>query len=233
LPVRVTTKPGIRARRRAQKLARILSASRALLRHHGHENLSLREVARRAGLSPAGMYEFFDTREHLVDALAREANAALSRALRSAVSKESDPVERMVRIGLAYIGYAQKHPTDFLLLFGRVSGRRSLIEEVPPESEYAQIRTAVADVIGVGRLGGADPRFLEALAYGFWSSMHGMAMLQLTHLAGFEADFATAHRLVLESIARSWQRIDWKSVLETHTNRCTPARPTEELSSSR
>jgi len=58
-------------------------------------------------------------------------------------------------------------------------------------------------------------------------------MLQLTHLAGFEADFATAHRLVLESIARSWQRIDWKSVLETHTNRCTPARPTEELSSSR
>jgi len=43
----------------------------------------------------------------------------------------------------------------------------------------------------------------------FWSSVHGMAVLQLTHLADFEADFAAAHRLLLENTARSWQRANW------------------------
>jgi hypothetical protein len=39
-----------------------------------------------------------------------------------------------------------------------------------------------------------------------------MAMLQLGHLAGFRADFATAHRLLLESTARSRLRADWTKV---------------------
>jgi len=99
-----------------------------------------------------------------------------------------------------------------MLLFGRRSARRSLAEDVPADSEYDLIRGAIADLVGVGRPGGADPRVLEALAYGFWSTIHGMAVLQLTHLAGFGADFAAAHRLLLEGTARSWQRADWTRV---------------------
>jgi len=201
--------PGVRARRRARKLARILAAARALLRDHGHEGLSLRQVARRARMSPAGIYEFFDDREHLIDALAAEANQALVAALRAAAADAPDPLERLVRPGLAYIRFAQEHPTDFMLLFGRRSTRRSLAEEVPENSEYALIRHAVAELIGVGGPGGADPRILEVLCYGFWSSIHGMAVLQLTHLAGFGADFATADRLLLQGLARSWRRADW------------------------
>jgi len=202
-------RPGIRALRRARKQARILAVARALLRDHGHERLSLRHVARRARMSPAGMYEFFDNRERLIDALAADANEALVAALRAATRDAPDPAERLVRLGLAYIGFAQERPTDFMLLFGRRSTRRSLAEAVPADSEYTMIRDALADLVGIGRPGGADPRVLEMLAYGFWSSIHGMAVLQLTHLAGFGADFASAHRLLLEGTARSWQRADW------------------------
>ena len=202
--------------RRARKQARILAAARGLLRQHGHERLSLRDVARRAGLSPAGMYEFFDGREHLVATLGGEAGSRLARALGAATKEVADPVERLVRLGLAYIRFAQRHPADFMLLYGRLSRRRSLAEDVLAESEYGQIRAAIADVVGVGRVSGADPRFLEALSYGFWSVIHGMAMLQLTHLAGFRADFGPAHRLVLESIAASWQRMDWERILAQH-----------------
>lgn len=53
-----TKRPGIRAQRRARKQARILTVARALLRDYGHERLSLRHVARRAGMSPAGMYKY-------------------------------------------------------------------------------------------------------------------------------------------------------------------------------
>lgn len=217
---RSTTKPpGIRARRRVRKQARILAAARALVRRHGHERLSLRHVARRAGMSAAGMYEFFDNREHLVDVLAGEANEALTFALRSAAQGVPDPIERLVRLGLAYIRFAQERPADFLLLFGRGSTRRSLTEDVPADSEFGMIRGAMVDVLGAGRPDWAGPQFLEALAYGFWSSIHGMAMLQLTHLAGFRADFATAHRFLLESTARLWQSADWTRAVGSAADR--------------
>jgi hypothetical protein len=95
-----------------------------------------------------------------------------------------------------------------MLLFGRGSMRRSLAEDVPADSEYGMIHAAMADILGVGRPDWAGPQFLEALAYGFWSTIHGMAMLQLTHLAGCGADFATAHRFLLESAALLWQSTD-------------------------
>ena len=100
-----------------------------------------------------------------------------------------------------------------MLLYGRLSKRRSLADEAPAESEFDQIRSVVAEVIGVERMDGADPRFLETLAYGFWSVIHGMAILQLTHLAGFQADFTTAQRLVLEGIATSWGQMDREQIL--------------------
>lgn len=210
---RTEKQPVTRAARRARKQERILTAARELLRQHGYERLSLRDVARRAGLSPAGMYEFFDTREHLVATLGGEAGARLSRALHASTRGVPDPLERLMRLGLAYIRFAKRNPADFMLLYGRLSKRRSLTDEAPAESEYDQIRSAVAQVVGTERMDVADPRILETLAYGFWSVIHGMAMLQLTHLAGFQADFATAHRLVLETVAASWRQIDLEKAL--------------------
>jgi AcrR family transcriptional regulator len=159
------------------------------------------------------MYEFFEDREHLVTTIADEASARLARGLRYATRGDQDPVERLVRLGLAYIRFAKRHPADFILLYGRLSRRRSLAEDAPADSEYSHIHTVVVETIGAERLGDIDPRLLEALAYGFWSVIHGMAMLQLTHLDGFKADFETAHRVVLESIADSWRRRDWEGAL--------------------
>ncbi len=204
--------PGIRAQRRADKQARIMAAARALLRDQGHERFSLRQVAQHARMSPAGMYEFFDNREHLLDTLAAEANEALVATLRAAMADAPDPAERMVRLGLAYIDFAREHPRDFMLLFGRLSARRSLAEEVPENTEYTVIRDAVADVVGAGKSDGHSQQYHELLAYGFWSSIHGMAVLQITHLADFGADFPAAHRLLLTGMAQSWQQADWTKV---------------------
>ena len=210
---RAAKPPMTREARRASKQKHILATAHRLLRQHGHERLSLRDVARSAGMSPAGMYEFFEDREHLVATLGSATSARLSRSLRRATRDAADPVERLVRLGLAYIRFAKRHPADFMLLYGRLSKRRSLADEVPAESEFDLIRSAVAEVIGVEKMEGADPRPLETQAYGFWSVIHGMAMLGLTHLAGFQADFATAQRLVLESIATSLGRMDREQIL--------------------
>jgi AcrR family transcriptional regulator len=196
---------GVRWQRREAKRERILAAARRLVLQGGVDELSLREVARAARLSPAGMYEFFESKAQLIEELGSEVSRALASAIAAAGRRADEPQGRLVAMGLAYVHFAVRHPQDFQLLFGRiVARRRSLAQDVPGESPYGQIRAAVARVIDLARLQRRDPRALEAFSYGFWSTVHGMAMLRLTHLAGFRADFETASRVVLESIVRGW-----------------------------
>ncbi len=192
-----------REHRRRAKHERILTVARAEVLAGGVEGLSLRAVARRARCSPAGLYEHFDSKEHLVRELRLHASAALDRAVARSGARGRTTVERLVEMGLAYVRFARRHPEEFLLLFARASDRRSLARDVPPGSAYGLMRSAVGAVLGLDRSHAVQ---LEAFTYGFWSTVHGMAMLRLTHLAGFRADFEMATRLVLESIAEAWSR---------------------------
>jgi hypothetical protein len=45
----------------------------------------------------------------------------------------------------------------------------------------------------------------ESVAYTLWSLVHGMAVLESTHLRGFDADFTRVHRVALEHLVNSWE----------------------------
>jgi hypothetical protein len=84
-----------------------------------------------------------------------------------------------------------------MLLFGRLaSKRRSLADAPPPTSPYQIVVAAVQEAKSAGVVRG-DP---EHVAYALWALAHGMAMLQLTHLAGFDADFETTDRRAIEAL---------------------------------
>jgi len=185
----------------------ILRAARALVLKHGHERLSLREVARRAGFSPASLYEYFDGKADLLREVAVEANAGLRRALEEGAGRGRDARGRLVEVGLAYVGFAREHAEDFLLLFSRLpSKRRSSADAVAPQSAFRVLADAVARAVDDGVLRAATAADAEAIAYGLWAAAHGMAQLQLTHLAGFGADFERADRAVLEALVAGFQR---------------------------
>ena len=108
---------------------KILTAARALLREGGHETLSLREVARRAGFGPASLYEYFDGRDAIVAALAQQAGASLRLALEKPAKKTRTPragADLLVALGLAYVAWAKAHTEDFLLLF---EGKGGIVSE--------------------------------------------------------------------------------------------------------
>lgn len=182
---------------------RILKTARGLVLKRGHSSLSLREIARRAGFGPASLYEYFDGKDAIVAALAREASASLALALeRAAASSKKSDRGLLVGLGLAYVAWAKEHPEDFLLLFDRLpSKRKSLAEGPAPESPYRVVVDAVRRAAEAGAVRARGPAEVERLAYGLWATAHGMAMLQLTHLASFEASFAAADRAVLEALA--------------------------------
>jgi AcrR family transcriptional regulator len=182
--------------------AAILLAAREAILEHGPERFSLRDVARRSGYSPAGLYEYFSGKEDLVAAVAGESMGQLHAALTRA-GRDTQPPERLVALGLAYVRFACENPQHFLLVFARLPSQRSSLAVPPPaQSPYRVVLQAVQDGIDAGDFI-ARPGFgVEEMAYGLWATAHGMAMLQQTHLRQFKADFVDHDRRVLEVYVR-------------------------------
>ena len=184
-----------RARRRQQVRRAFLDAARRMIVEHGPAGLSLREVARQADYSPAALYEYFESREALLAVLIHEGFEALKQDI-SAVSTAYTPREQLKRIGLAYVNFARQQPHTFELLFiYHVNKRKQLDEEAKyGNNHYALFRAAVTKVIP-----DASERKIELVSHSFWALVHGLAMLQITYLQHFDADFARVNAASLES----------------------------------
>jgi len=179
--------------------AAIVQAARAVILEAGPERFSLREVARRSGYSPAGLYEYFSGKEELVQAVANESLAQLHAAL-SHAARDLALTERLIALGLAYIRFAHDNPQHFMLIFARLPSQRISLQAAPLRSSpYQLVLQTVQDGVDAGvfrvRLGFG----VEQMAYGIWVMAHGMAMLQQTHLQQFQTDFVAHDRRVLEA----------------------------------
>ena len=176
----------------------ILQAARTLILEKGPERLSLREVARRSEYSPANLYEYFDSKDDLIAAVAAESLARLSTYLRR-VATELPPPLRVVEIGLAYVRFARENPHHFRLIFIQLTSQRTAPDEpVRAGSPYEIVRQVVQDGVEQGVFMARTDYGIEEMAYGIWVIVHGMAMLQLTHLQHFQADFPSMDRQVLD-----------------------------------
>jgi AcrR family transcriptional regulator len=182
---------------------RILKAARALVLKDGHERLSLRAVAKRAGFSPASLYEYFDSRLAIIRALALEASASLRIALREV--RRVDKTRGLAPLGMAYVRWARDNPQDFSLVMSRLPAVRGSQEQAPDAaSPYVVVLEAVAEAAGAGVVVARGSKQIEEIAYGLWATSHGLATLQTTHLAGFDADFEAADRRILEAFVAGW-----------------------------
>jgi AcrR family transcriptional regulator len=178
----------------------LLDIARKQAAKDGLAGLSVRRIARLAGFSAPSLYEYFDSKQAIIEAIAAEIAGSLRLALARAAEATREPRGRLVAIGLAYVAWARRHPQDFMLLFARMpSKRRSLAAPTPPGSPYQVVRAAVDEAIATGAIAvGRDTA--EHTAYALWAAAHGMAMLQLTHLAGFDAPFEQVDRATLTAL---------------------------------
>jgi AcrR family transcriptional regulator len=164
----------------------LIEASEALLAERGLEGFSLREVARRSGVSPAAPAHHFGDAAGLLAAVATLAFDGLTAALEAGnVRGGDDPVARLREQGVGYVGFALRYPGRFGLMF-----RTGLHKDTALERSAQAAFTALED--GVRALYGSPAgRPLEAQQWNsllsIWSVVHGFAHLAL---AGQFAHFA-------------------------------------------
>ena len=144
----------------------LLDAARALLEEGPLADLSLRAVARRAGVSHAAPYRHFPNHEALLVELALEGFAELRYGIAAVANAQGAESDRIAKIGAAYMRFVAKRPALARLMFG---------PQLPNRERFAEL-TSAADSIGT-EIGAAlhDP----ALGLAVWAAVHGLAMLIL------------------------------------------------------
>ena len=155
----------------------LLDGAFGLLAERPAAQLSLREVARAAGVSHAAPYHYFPDRDSLLKAVGTEAMRRFLQAQQTAVEGAPGALERLVALGLAYVRFAAEEPNAFALVFdAQLCPPGAPNEETAPliAANEQLLQGCVAAALADGVLGPADP---EALGAALWGTVHGLAQL--------------------------------------------------------
>lgn len=136
--------------------------------------VTLREVARRAGVSHNAPYRHFEDKEALLAAVATEGFQLLTSALRAARTDVDDDEERFVRTGQAYVRFAREQRGYLALMHGPdiAKGRTAELQKAANES-FQIVKVAACDARDVGA---AEARRLGTIV---WSFLYGLATLSV------------------------------------------------------
>jgi AcrR family transcriptional regulator len=150
--------------------AACLRAAMELLEEDGATALSLRAVARRAGVSPGAPYRHYADRNALISAVAAVGYLELGAHLAAAHPSPST-TDDLAAVAIAYVQFALARPALFRVMFGEPCDRDS--------AEGAAAVAAISEYVGAivrQSFPGAD---VEAMSTAVWALVHGLAFLHL------------------------------------------------------
>jgi AcrR family transcriptional regulator len=179
--------PGRRARAGARERryhhgdlrAALLEAALAVINEVGPSALSIREVARRAGVSHAAPYRHFRNRDALIEGVVEQGFALMQQAmLRRMAAAPPDPTQQFAASGLAYVEFALEHPSHYRVLFGGNLLSREASQHRASDDVLAALIDALRQCQALGVVRAGDPVH-QALA--IWSLIHGFVSLLIDH----------------------------------------------------
>lgn len=169
----------------------LLDSATAILTETGRWDFSLREVARRAGVSHAASYRHFTDKEALIAAVALTGYETLHTRMTTAIDEATGAVGTLRAIGQAYIGFGVENPALYRLMFGQALPS---IEGLPPAvlAVLTEARAVLRGVILAGARAGAfaidpeDEHEVSVAVVTAWSLVHGFALLTIDRVVDRE-----------------------------------------------
>src|SRR5260370_11955007 len=153
----------------------LIDAALGLVEEGGVGAVSVREAARRAGVSPGARFRLFPSRVALLTAVAEEAQRRFRAEIEVALSEvpAGDPLARFRALGMAYVGWATRNPAHFEIISnGRFFDHGKATELSRDNAELiGMTEQTLADAFAKGQLRVPDLKRVQiagrALVYGF------------------------------------------------------------------
>lgn len=160
----------------------LVDAAIRILEREGPSALSLRAVAREAGVSPAAPYHHFKDKGELLDAVAHVGWDALGESMTAVRGETPDLSTLMTEIGVAYVRFSQDHPALYRVMYDCSRDKDMLPEGIQDkeDSAYCLVRNTFRSVAGP-EVAEVD---IELATIAAWCAAHGLA-----EMSGF-AQFA-------------------------------------------
>jgi AcrR family transcriptional regulator len=160
----------------------LIEAALAHIKREGARGISLREVARGAGVSHTASYRHFPSKESLLAAIAEQGFGLLNEKMRAAMEPHADdPLASWRACGVAYVEFGVQYPEHLQVMFG---GHIANAERYPTLQQaghacFELLASSVRAALAAGLMGGASER---VIAYASWAIVHGLAQL----IAGYQ-----------------------------------------------
>lgn len=180
--------------------AKILAAASRLFLQGGSEALSVRAIAKQAGVSTIGIYSHFDGKQGILDALYIEGFEMVSAALDMPVESTSalrEPLPSLLRAAGNYLKLAETHEAHYRLIFGDRQRDYQPSEEAQRVGAhaFARLTEAVAKALPEN----TSKQKQQDAAVQVWSLLHGSASLR-RHDVALLVDMRCWRERVLDAV---------------------------------
>jgi AcrR family transcriptional regulator len=156
----------------------LLDAAVTLIGEVGPRAFTLREVARRAGVSHNAPYRHFASKDELLAEVAEEGFDRLAASMQKSLARATTPRERLQECGCGYVAFALRWPQHFLVMFDLPQapfGHEK--RQSAGQNAFAVLEACIAAAQASGDLPAGD---LLPLAWLAWSLVHGIAKLAIS-----------------------------------------------------
>ena len=160
----------------------LLEAALRLLADAAHpDDVSIRAIAREAGVSPTAAYRHFDDRDELVMEAVGCCFQDFAELLGERIAEVDDPFERLQEAGRAYVEFAEEQGGRYRVLFSNPVMFEGAAEtkHLAGDQAFDTLVRIVQDCIDAGAPTRTDDaRFIS---YQVWTWVHGIVDLRITH----------------------------------------------------
>jgi AcrR family transcriptional regulator len=183
---------------------RILDAALQLLTEKGLEALTVRGIATRANVAPMGIYNHFDGKMGVYEALWMDGFDRLTTTM-AAVVDSGDPRADMVACGHSYRRFALENPAHYRLMF------LDQVDDFTPSAEAASasgqaLQILINRVESAQRSGSFPAGRAINFAQAIWATVHGYVSLELLRV-NFATDAEAAFEALLQAMYEGFSRL--------------------------
>lgn len=182
----------------------LLAAAQKILSEKGIEGLSLRAVAREAGVSQAAPYHHFKDKRELFAAVAALSFGKLSDMMKECAADNSPTDPALMGYGVGYIEFARAYPHEFRLMFGdALAGYNENPEfERATQEAYRSLKKALTEASASINIPQEESQ-LDTMVLAAWALVHGLATLVVDRRIDLSEQTSAERRAYLTKVLAS------------------------------
>jgi len=183
----------------------LISSALEILKEGTLQDLSLRALARKAGVSQTAPYRHFEDKEALIVVLIQEGSMILQNNMIEISETSDDPIKQLIDMGVGYYDFSQEHPAHFRLMFGgSLEDKEKHAHLFEQEKKgYDVLEAVVGKCLLQSEVKDLSPQMVRLSC---WAHVHGLASLILNDVMNEDVPKGDNKRSVVREVISFYTR---------------------------